>query len=42
MSGAIKGPDVPTGGLIHGILRIVDAYTTPGRGIIKVRVKAED
>ena len=37
---AVKGPDFPTGGLIHGIQGIVDAYTT-GRGIIKVRAKAK-
>jgi len=37
---AVKGPDFPTGGLIHGMQGIVDAYTT-GRGIIKVRAKAK-
>jgi len=36
----VKGPDFPTGGLIHGAQGIVDAYTT-GRGLIKVRAKAK-
>ncbi len=36
----IKGPDFPTGGIIYGKKGILDAYTT-GRGIIKVRGKAE-
>ncbi len=36
---AIKGPDFPTGGIIHGTSGIRDAYTT-GRGLIKVRAKA--
>ncbi|MBI4654434.1 MAG: DNA gyrase subunit A [Nitrospirae bacterium] len=36
----IKGPDFPTGGIIHGRQGIVDAYTT-GRGLIKIRAKAE-
>jgi DNA gyrase subunit A len=36
---AVKGPDFPTGGVIHGVEGIVDAYTT-GRGLIKVRAKA--
>jgi DNA gyrase subunit A len=35
----IKGPDFPTGGVIHGTKGIVDAYTH-GRGLIKVRAKA--
>ncbi len=35
----IKGPDFPTGGIIHGIDGIVSAYTN-GRGLIKVRAKA--
>jgi DNA gyrase subunit A len=35
----IKGPDFPTGAVIHGTQGIIDAYTT-GRGIIKVRAKA--
>ena len=34
----IKGPDVPTGGTIHGISSIVSAYST-GRGRIRVRSK---
>lgn len=36
---AVKGPDFPTGGIIHGTGGIRDAYTT-GRGLIKVRAKA--
>ncbi|HWG90684.1 MAG TPA: DNA gyrase subunit A, partial [Candidatus Thermoplasmatota archaeon] len=36
----IPGPDFPTGGIIYGRQGIVDAYTT-GRGIIKVRAKAD-
>jgi DNA gyrase subunit A len=36
---AIKGPDFPTGGIIHGTMGIRDAYAT-GRGLIKVRAKA--
>jgi DNA gyrase subunit A len=36
---AIKGPDFPTGGTIHGTAGIRDAYTT-GKGLIKVRAKA--
>ncbi|MGO9380007.1 MAG: DNA gyrase subunit A [Dissulfurispiraceae bacterium] len=35
----VKGPDFPTGAVIHGTKGIIDAYTT-GRGLIKVRAKA--
>lgn len=35
----IKGPDFPTGAVIHGTQGIIDAYTT-GRGLIKVRAQA--
>ncbi|MBI4684978.1 MAG: DNA gyrase subunit A [Nitrospirae bacterium] len=35
----IKGPDFPTGGIIHGTEGIVEAYKT-GKGLIKVRAKA--
>lgn len=35
----VKGPDFPTGGIIHGLEGIGDAYNT-GRGLIKVRAKA--
>jgi DNA gyrase subunit A len=35
----IKGPDFPTGGIIHGIGGIRDAYEH-GRGLIKVRARA--
>lgn len=34
----IKGPDFPTGSIIHGRQGILDAYNT-GRGLIKVRAK---
>lgn len=37
---AIKGPDFPTGASILGIDGIRSAYTT-GRGVIKIRAKAE-
>ncbi|MBA4349121.1 MAG: DNA gyrase subunit A [Thermodesulfovibrio sp.] len=36
---AIKGPDFPTGAVIHGTNGIIDAYTS-GRGLIKVRARA--
>ena len=36
---AIKGPDFPTGAVIHGTNGIIDAYTN-GRGLIKVRARA--
>ncbi len=36
----IKGPDFPTGGMVHGLNAIRDFYTT-GRGKIKMRGKAE-
>lgn len=39
LMGVIKGPDFPTGGAIHGVEGIVEAYTT-GKGLIKVRAKA--
>jgi DNA gyrase subunit A len=35
----IKGPDFPTGGIIHGTAGIRDAYAT-GRGLLKVRARA--
>jgi DNA gyrase subunit A len=35
----IKGPDFPTGGIIHGTDGIVQAYNE-GKGLIKVRAKA--
>lgn len=35
----IKGPDFPTGGVIHGTEGIVEAYTT-GKGLVRVRAKA--
>jgi DNA gyrase subunit A len=36
----IKGPDFPTGGIIHGRKGIVDAYTT-GRGQVKMRARVD-
>ncbi len=36
---AIKGPDFPTGGIIHGTAGIREAYAT-GRGLIKIRARA--
>jgi DNA gyrase subunit A len=35
----IKGPDFPTGGIIHGVDGIMQAYNE-GKGLIKVRAKA--
>ena len=35
----IKGPDFPTGGIIHGVDGIIQAYNE-GKGLIKVRAKA--
>ncbi|MDH5768114.1 MAG: DNA gyrase subunit A [Nitrospirota bacterium] len=35
----IRGPDFPTGGIIHGTDGIVQAYNE-GRGLIKIRAKA--
>ncbi|GAB4487180.1 MAG: DNA gyrase subunit A [Thermodesulfovibrionales bacterium] len=37
---AVKGPDFPTGGIIHGTTGIRDAYQT-GRGLIKIRAHAK-
>src|SRR5437870_4258953 len=36
----VKGPDFPTGGIIHGTQGIVDCYTT-GRGLIKMRARVQ-
>ncbi len=36
---AIKGPDFPTGGVIHGTKGFEEAYRN-GRGIVKIRAKA--
>ncbi len=36
----VKGPDFPTGGIIHGTQGIRDCYTT-GRGLIKVRARVQ-
>jgi DNA gyrase subunit A len=37
---AIKGPDFPTGGFIHGTAGIRDAYAT-GKGLVRIRAKAK-
>jgi DNA gyrase subunit A len=37
--GIIKGPDFPTGGLIHGTEGILQAYNE-GKGLIKIRARA--
>jgi DNA gyrase subunit A len=34
----VKGPDFPTGGIIHGIQGIVQGYSS-GRGTVKIRAK---
>ncbi len=36
--GVVQGPDFPTGGTIHGINGIVEAYST-GRGTVRIRSK---
>ena len=36
----IKGPDFPTGSIIHGKKGIVDAYAT-GRGIVRMRARVD-
>jgi DNA gyrase subunit A len=38
LMGVVKGPDFPTGGIIHGTQGIVDAYKN-GRGLIRVRAR---
>ncbi|MBI5050026.1 MAG: DNA gyrase subunit A [Nitrospirae bacterium] len=38
LSKMIKGPDFPTGGVIHGTQGIIDAYNT-GRGLVKIRAR---
>ena len=39
LMGHIKGPDFPTGGVIHGVKAIQQMYET-GRGLLKVRGRA--
>ncbi len=39
LMGLINGPDFPTGGIIHGVDGIIQAYNE-GKGLIKVRAKA--
>jgi DNA gyrase subunit A len=36
----IKGPDFPTGSIIHGKKGIIDAYHT-GRGLVRMRAKVD-
>jgi DNA gyrase subunit A len=36
----VRGPDFPTGGIIHGLQGIYEAYMT-GRGVIAVRARCE-
>src|SRR6266571_2426939 len=38
-TGPIRGPDFPTGGVLHGVAGVTEAYST-GRGLISVRAKA--
>ncbi|OGS48646.1 MAG: DNA gyrase subunit A [Euryarchaeota archaeon RBG_16_68_13] len=38
-AGPIRGPDFPTGGILHGSEGVADAYRT-GRGLIRIRAKA--
>ncbi len=35
----IKGPDFPTGGIVHGTAGLLEAYTH-GRGLVKMRARA--
>ncbi|HEY5538931.1 MAG TPA: DNA gyrase subunit A, partial [Thermoplasmata archaeon] len=38
-TGPIRGPDFPTGGILHGVAGVTEAYST-GRGLISLRSKA--
>ncbi len=38
-TGPIRGPDFPTGGVLHGVAGVTEAYST-GRGLISLRAKA--
>jgi DNA gyrase subunit A len=38
-TGPIRGPDFPTGGILHGVAGVTEAYAT-GRGLISLRAKA--
>ena len=38
-TGPIRGPDFPTGGVLHGMAGVTEAYST-GRGLISLRAKA--
>jgi len=38
-TGPIRGPDFPTGGILHGVAGVTEAYST-GRGLISLRAKA--
>src|SRR2546426_3002748 len=37
--GPVRGPDFPTGGVLHGVAGVTEAYST-GRGLISLRAKA--
>ncbi len=38
-TGPIRGPDFPTGGILHGVAGVTEAYSM-GRGLISLRAKA--
>src|SRR5437867_8776576 len=38
-TGPVRGPDFPTGGILHGVAGVTEAYAT-GRGLISLRAKA--
>src|SRR3989441_9652905 len=38
-TGPVRGPDFPTGGVLHGVMGITEAYST-GRGLVSLRAKA--
>ena len=38
-TGPIRGPDFPTGGVLHGVAGVTEAYST-GRGLISLRARA--
>src|SRR5881296_950905 len=38
-TGPVRGPDFPTGGVLHGVMGVTEAYST-GRGLVSLRAKA--
>src|SRR2546422_1288638 len=38
-TGPIRGPDFPTGGILHGVVGVTEAYST-GRGLVSLRARA--